>query len=237
MLPSVLALLAVASVGPGPTEMSADLPDAQRGQSEVYDHVVLRFTTRRRGARTGLVYHVGQRPVGGDNQPPVPRRTRIRLPKGTRIDRGAVPRCVADDAEIASNGVGVCPAASRVGGGTGTAYIGSAEQLPMVVTIINGRNGILLVGATQTGAVLRILTGVVRSNVIDAVVPPVRLPNGREATPTSLAVDFPAAGTRARPFLRTPRTCPRDGRWRFVYDVVYDDPPGRQRPYDFSRCR
>jgi hypothetical protein len=27
------------------------------------------------------------------------------------------------------------------------------------------------------------------------------------------------------------------GAWTFIYDITYDDPPGRQRPYDLSRCR
>lgn len=236
MLLPALVTAAVASAA-SPAGGSADPPDAQRGRSEVYDHVVLRFTTRRRAARTGLIYHVGQRPVGGDAQPPVPRRTRIRLPKGTRIDRGAVSRCMADQGEITSRGVGVCPAASRVGGGTGTAYLGTATQVPLVVSVVNGKDDLLLIAATESGLVLRILVGVVRGHVIDAQIPPSPLPNGREATPTSLTIDVRAAGSRSRPFLRTPRTCPRTGRWRFVYDVNYDDPPGRQRPYDLSRCR
>lgn len=80
---------------------------------------------------------------------------------------------------------------------------------------------------------IRILEGPVRGSVIDAPAAAVPLPGGREGTPTSRSIDVRAAGTGRRPFLRTPRGCPSSGRRRFVYD----DPPGRQRPYDLGRCR
>ena len=234
LVPVILA--AGVAVTATATASTADPPNARRGQSEVYEKVELRFTARHTGMRSGLRWHVRQRAVAADAQPPVVRRARIRLPKGTRFDTAAVARCQATDAELMASGPSICPAASRIGSGTGTLYVGTPERLPLAVSIVNADRAVVLVIATRQGTVLRAIRAQVRGSVIDARLPKVALANDREAALTSLSVDLPAAGTHARPLLRTPAACPRTSSWKFVYDITYDDPPGPQRPYDLSAC-
>jgi hypothetical protein len=235
MLGLGMAALALASAG---TASGEAVGPVARGESEVYERVLLRFGSTLPGKRTSLTWRVKQRPVAAGEQPPPVRRARIRLPKGSTIDTGAVARCGATEADISARGpAAACPAASIVGTGTGTLYVGDPQHLKLVVSIVNVRDAVLLVIATESGSVLRVVPAAVRGSVFDGTLPRVPLPNGGEAALTSLSVDVPAAGTRSRPLLRTPRSCPRAGRWKFVYDIDYDDPPGRQRPYDYSRCR
>jgi hypothetical protein len=209
---------------------------AQEGQSEVYERVDLHFTAKAPGARTGFVWRVAQRPVADDAQPPPVRRARLRFPKGTRFDTRAVARCTAADDAITAGGAAACPAASRLGGGRATVYVGSPDHLPVMVDVFNAPGGAVLTLSTGAG-VLRVLRGTIEGRVIAATLPKVPLPNGREAALTSLTVRLRAAGTRRRPWVRTPPSCPRSRSWRFVYDIDYDDPPGRQRPFSRSPCR
>jgi hypothetical protein len=209
----------------------------QEGRSEVYEHVELSFPARAPGVRTGFHWHVAQRVVAPDAQPPPVRRARLRFPAGTRFDTAAVARCAANDERIVARGAAACPRASRLGGGSATVYLGTPDQLAARVDVHNARGEAILVLSTRAGDVLRVLRGRVRGSVIDATLPRVPLPGGREAALTSLSVRLRAAGTRSRPWLRTPRRCPASGAWRFVYDIAYDDPPGRQRPFSLSPCR
>jgi hypothetical protein len=203
----------------------------------VYEEVHLRFTTASPGARTGWRYRARQRPVPGEEQPPPVRRARILFPPGTVIDTGAVIECEASDDEIRTRGLEACPRSSRLGGGSGTLYIGIAERVKVVLAFFNAKDAVLFTVATQSGAVLRTIRFGVRGRVLDSgFESPTTLPGGREAALTSVSLDVRAAGRRSRPWLRTPRRCPRRGAWRFVYDISYDEPWGRQRPYDLSRC-
>jgi hypothetical protein len=210
---------------------------AQQGESEVYEHVELRFTSEAAGKRTGFVWAVEQRPVADDAQPPPVRRARLRFPRGTRFDTSAVPRCAADDAELEAQGADACPAGSRLGGGVATLYLGSPDHLDALVDIFNADGEAIMLVSSQSGDVLRVLRGAIRGTVVDATLPRVPIAGGKEAALTSVTVRLRAAGTRRKPFLRTPPKCPRARSWKFVYDVDYDDPPGRQTPFSRSSCR
>ena len=215
---------------------AVQIAPAQEGQSEVYEHVDLHFTSHAPKHRSGFAWHVRQRPVAADEQPPPVRRARLRFPRGTRIDTSAVQRCTATEAELQAGGTSACPARSRLGGGEGTIYIGSPQQITAQVDAFNADGSALLVLSTEAGAVLRVIRGTVARNVIDATLPRVDLAGGKEAALTSLSVRLRAAGTRRHPWLRTPRRCPARGSWKFVYDISYDDPPGDQSPFSRSRC-
>src|SRR5687767_11418531 len=55
----------------------------------------------------------------------------VNFPPGTKFDTAAVARCTASDEEIQNNEGGVaaaCPAASKVGTGKGTAYLGDGPD-------------------------------------------------------------------------------------------------------------
>jgi hypothetical protein len=208
----------------------------QRGQSEVYESVRLRYTAHRPSSRSGLTYAVRQRRAPAGTQPPPVRGVRFRFHPGTRFDTGATRRCTVAAAELSRRGPAACPPASVLGVGRAIIYIGTPEDVVARATAINVRNGLRVVLQTSMGTVLRVLSARIRGAVVDVTIPRVPLGPGREAALTSFRLDIRAAGTRRRPYLRTPRACPRSGRWRIVYDVAYDDPPGRQRPYDLTRC-
>jgi hypothetical protein len=59
---------------------------------------------------------------------------------------------------------------------------------------------------------------------------------GGEVAVFRLALQLRAAGTSKRPLIRTPRTCPRSGRWTFTYLPRYDPPYGVQRSTSSMRC-
>ena len=227
----------VALLAAGSLAVAAFPAPAQQGESEVYERAELRFTSQVAGKRTGFVWDVKQRPVAADAQPPPVRRARLRFPRGTRFDTSAVPRCTATDAELQAQGASACPGGSRLGGGSATVYLGSPDHLAAAVDIFNADDAAVLLLSTQPGDVLRVLRGEIRGSVVDATLPRLPVAGGKEAALTSLTVRLRAAGTRSRPWLRTPRKCPRSRAWRFVYDNDYDDPPGRQRPTSRSRCR
>jgi hypothetical protein len=229
--------LFVAVLSSGCVATAAFAAPDQEGKSPVYERVKLRFTSKDAASRTGFVWDVKQRAVAVDAQPPPVRRARLRFPRGTRFDTSAVVRCTATDGELQERGTEACPAESRLGGGSGTVFLGSPDHLAADVDVFNAKRSALLVVSTQTGDVLRVLRGVVRGSVIDASVPPALLPGGKEAALTSLKLRLRAAGTRAKPWLRTPKRCPARRAWKFVYDIDYDDPPGRQTPFSRSRCR
>jgi hypothetical protein len=230
ILPAVL--LAGASLA-----AAAFAAPAEQGQSEVYERVKLRFTSAAPGKRTGFVWTVKQRPVADDAQPPPVRRARLRFPRGTRFDTSAIPRCSATDDELQAQGASACPGASRLGGGSATVYLGSPDHLAAVVDVFNADGAAVMLLSTQAGDVLRVLRGEIRGSVVDATLPRVPVAGGKEAALTSVTVRLRAAGTRSRPWLRTPSKCPRGRAWKFVYDIDYDDPPGRQTPTSRSRCR
>lgn len=221
----------------GCTAVPSLAASGQEGESPVYERVKLRFTSDTAGTRSGFVWQVEQRPVASDAQPPPVRRARLRFPAGTRFDTSAVRRCTATDAELQESGTKACPDGSRLGGGTGTVYLGSPDHLRADVDVYNAAGSAVLLLSTQDGDVLRVLRGEIRGSLIDATLPRVALPGGKEAALTSLTVRLRPAGTRARPWLRTPKRCPAGRVWRFVYDIDYDDPPGRQTPVSRSRCR
>lgn len=205
-------------------------PARQQGESEVYESVRLRYTAHEPGTRSGLIYAVRQRAVPAGTQPPPVRSVAFRFHAGTRFDTRATRECTAADDELTQRGPRACAAGSVLGTGQATIFIGAAEDVVARATAINVRNGLRVVLQTESGTVLRVLQGRIRGAVVRARLPRVALAGGREAALTSFRLNIRASGTRRRPYLRTPRTCPHDGHWRIVYDVAYDEPPATVRP-------
>lgn len=225
------------AVASGSALAGSGSPAPQQGESEVYESVRLRYTAHEPGTRSGVIYAVRQRPVPAGTQPPPVRSVAFRFHAGTRFDTRVIRECTAADDELTRRGPRACAAGSILGIGRATIFIGTAEEVVARATAINVRNGLRIVLQTESGSVLRVLQARIGGTVVRVRLPRVPLAGGREAALTSFRLNIRAAGTRRRPYLRTPRTCPRDGRWRIVYDVAYDEPPGRQRPYDLTRCR
>jgi hypothetical protein len=188
----VAALLAVPAAAP-----------AQAGA----DTFSLSFTTARAGAPTGFDLEAEFRP-----QRVIDRLT-VAFPRGTRNLPGAVPRCRATDAQVEQEEVDIselCRASSRIGTGTGMAVFGEATTpLTFELVLFNWTRGRTLLDIRAGGT-----SAFVAFPEFDGsrLVIPLTLAPEIDARVTSIELSVRRAGTRRRPFLRTPAVCPRSGR-------------------------
>ncbi len=171
------------------------------------DSFSLSFTTPRAGAPTGFDLEAEFRPQRVIDQ------ITVAFPRGTRALPGAVPRCRATDAQVEQEGIEIselCSAASRIGTGTGAAVFGDATT-PVTFELV-------LYNWTRRRTILDIRAGGVSAFVAfprlagSRLVIPLTLAPEIDARITAVELRVPRAGTRRRPFLRTPATCPRGGR-------------------------
>ena len=133
----------------------------------------------------------------------------VNFPPGTRFDTAAVKRCNATDQEIENNEQGVagaCPAASKVGTGKGTAYLGDgAEPIVFDLGLYNRKGGmildIMLAGKTAFFAAPSIVG---RKMTI-----PLSQTPSLNARITAFELTVSKKGTARKPYLRTPATCPK----------------------------
>ena len=160
----------------------------------------------------------------------------IAFPPGTKIDRTAVPRCTASSEETDANAdkvQGVCPPESQIGTGKATVYVGD-DPKPTVfdlalynhttVTIVDIRLGgktAFFSGATMKGRRL--------------VIPLDRTPE-LKARITGVELTVEKGGTRRKPYLRTPATCPAKGRWTASI-AAREAGAGRVTTSDATACR
>ncbi len=165
------------------------------------------FTTPRAGAPTGFDLEAEFRPQR------VIDRVTVAFPRGTRVVPGATPRCRATDAQLEQEELEIsdlCRAASRIGTGTGTAVFGDATA-PVTFELV-------LYNWTRRRTILDIRAGGVSAFVAfprfagSRLVIPLTLAPEIDARITAVELRVPRAGTRRRPFLRTPAACPRGGR-------------------------
>ena len=180
------------------------------------------------GALTGLKLRVLYRdPDDPAGKPPAITSAVFRLPKGMRIDTGAVPRCSAGDAEIRAQGREACPAESRVGGGRLVARTGvpGSDRVTADVVVFNGQRELIEVVFLQgTNIVAGLDRLTVAGNVLTAHPPatPGGPPDGRTAV-RRIFLELPArTGAGGRPYARTPRRC-RGGRWRATARYEFAD--------------
>src|SRR5215212_9275218 len=133
----------------------------------------------------------------------------ISFPAGTKFDTAAVTRCTASDEEVSNNENGVagaCPAKSKIGTGKGTAYLGdSPDPVVFDLGLYNRKGGaildIMLNGKTAFSAA-PVISG--RKMTI-----PLNLTPSLNARITAFELSVKSAGTKRKPYLRTPATCPK----------------------------
>ena len=131
----------------------------------------------------------------------------------------------------------VCPAASRIGSGSSRLALGTtAVTLDTNLTLFDGGRRLILVFTSSTGKVVRVLSGTIAGTHVKYTIPPIALPGGGEVAVIRASLTLRAAGTVTHPLIRTPRTCPRSGRWTFTYLPRYDPPYGVQRSTSSMRC-
>ena len=202
----------------------------------VYERFKLRYDSRMTDSRTGIVLQLEQGETPAGAQPPVVRRGVFRLAADTHINTRAVPRCSAADDEVQSLGLTACPAGSRIGSGEADVFLGKSGDATLVITAFNTRSGLLAV-LTLNEHVVRTIRARVRGSRVIVEFPRLPLAGGFEAALTRFELRIRPAGTAERPLARTPHACPKNALWRTSYVAFYDEPLGRQRMRDASRCR
>jgi hypothetical protein len=224
----VVGLLAVALLAPS---AGAD-PTAP-----LYAKMKQRFTTAKPGHSTGWTFDGALKPYPAGEQVPPQRTVEFVFPKGTRIRPGAVSSCLASDEQITSQGLGVCPADSQVGSGEAGVFLGTAGTATLEAHLFAAEPGLVAVFTSESGTVLRVLRAAVERNHVTTTLPPVELPGGYELAIFTFKLEIERAGSKKRPALRTPKTCPKSKRWKFIYLPRYDEPYGVQRSTSTTRCR
>lgn len=194
------------------------------------------YTSKTPGTRTGFKYRVKLK-QDGDKQPPAVRQLRLTFAKGTKIDTGAVPACTASQEELNQRGGAACPFASQVATGEADVYVGTATPLTLNAAVFDTDEGIVVVLSDANGNVIRTLTGkLTGGRVLVVPVPKVELGGGKETALVRFELNIAKAGTKRRPWARTPRTCTKKG-WSVVYAPLFDAPTGRVKLTDVTRCR
>jgi hypothetical protein len=167
------------------------------------------FTTKHPGKSTGLQLRTtGVPPVAPTTLAPVVRQTNA-LPRGTRLDLGALPQCEADAATLAALGAeAACPAHTRVGTGRAEGLAnGVAVAFDLTVYAIDGR---LFFAGSRAGVSLKTgFYGDARGRRLVLTVPTA----GGTIAPTLFEADLAAAMRGNAAWLRTPAHCPHGGYW------------------------
>jgi hypothetical protein len=221
------AALAAAALQPARAARSADIAP--------YDHFEFKYTSKQPETRTGFRYRVRLH-QNGDEQPPTVRQLRLEFAKGTRVDQGAVPACAASDDELMKEGPGGCHKASRVATGEAGVYIGTATPTDLNAAVFAAKGGVVVVLTSSSGGVIKILRGKWRgARTLVVAISPTPFGNGKEAALVRFELDIAAAGSRKKPWIRTPKRCTSKG-WDVVYAPLFD-PIGRVRLTDNTRCK
>jgi hypothetical protein len=150
--------------------------------------------------------------TGADGKQRILVATKMSLPKGSIFDTKAVARCTATFAQVKAapgGAAALCPAASRIGSATAEAILGDGptptEFGGSVWNFAGGPLFELDIDATPAFYI----SSKVKANTIDFDLGNAPAVNAH-ATKVSLRID--KAGTRKKPFVRTPATCPK-GKW------------------------
>ncbi len=202
----------------------------------LYAKMKQRFTVTHPGVLTGWTFDGALKPIARGRQVPPQRGVEFVFPQGTRVDGGAVRACRASDQKITRVGPSVCPASSRIGSGSAGLALGTTGTLDTKLIAFDSGRRLILVFTTTSGSVVRVLSGTISGTHVKSTIPRTVLPSGGEVAVFRFALQLRAAGTPKRPLIRTPRTCPRNGRWTFIYLPRYDAPYGVQRSTSSVRC-
>lgn len=229
---ALLALLAATA--------AAALPaSAQAGPRASYEQM---FTTSAPGASTGTDTRIVYKHPDDPKAKPIPvRREVFTFPRGTRFDGSVVPNCTASDSEVQVLGPSACPAESQVGSGHDgtfmTGFPGSGET-PMDLDMFDVRRGFIVVGSPRDNPMLRQVAHATREGRVVTVNAP-RMPGGPPDGESALRRIHNVFGARSaggRAYVRTPRTCPSSGTWKFKLRLVWADGV-RTKHVDRMRCR
>jgi len=149
--------------------------------------------------------------TGADGKARILTATKMSLPKGSVFNTKAVARCAAtqDQINAAGGASKACPPASEIGSATAEAIIGDGTTpTEFSGSIWNYASGPLVeLDIGDTPAYYISSTIKANSVLFDLSNAP-----SLNAHATKVTVKIDNAGTRKKPFLRTPKTCPK-GKW------------------------
>lgn len=178
-----------------------------------------RFSTSKPGAPSGFTYRGSYHAAGNPKAPPpYMRRMTFYAARGVRYDTGAAPRCKASDTELAIRGPSACPPGSRLGGGTTVGVFMGEFPSTLKADFFNApRQQIILVrspvfASVSRGHIANDMSVTYESPTCYPYLLPAPCPIDN-ALQVSTVMKVARAGTGSRTVMRTPRTCPRSGRW------------------------
>jgi hypothetical protein len=140
--------------------------------------------------------------------------TTVNLPNGTKFDKSTVPACQATDQEIANDPGGankLCPANTKLGDVTADVIIVPPTPIHLAGPMFNRPGNKVIVELLNNGAPAYDIDGTIKGRSMDFP-----LPNAEQlgTKPTKITVSIPKHGTARKPFMRTPPTCPKSGKWK-----------------------
>jgi len=193
-----LAVLALAVFAPAAFAQSATAPTIKLKLS--------RFAKGATGVTATATFGTGD-----DGKPRILTATKVTLPKGSVFNMAAVKRCSATQDQInAAGGLeNACPPAAEIGTATAEAYIGdNPTPFEFSGPIFNYVGG-PLVELDLNDVPAYYISSTIKANAVTFDLSNAESLNAR-ATKVNLKIDN--AGTKRKPWLRTPKTCPK-GKW------------------------
>jgi hypothetical protein len=172
---------------------------------------------KRPGKPTALRLHVQfKHPEDPEGKPPALDTAEIGLPRGMRIDDGALPRCDATDDDFRRQGRAACPPETQVGEGAVLVMTGIAPADPRKFDIVafNGDGEIAEVFFEGTN----VMASIDRVSIEDGKLvphppaPPGGPPDGRSAIRELELKLARRIGPEGDAYVTTPPRC-RKGRW------------------------
>ena len=149
--------------------------------------------------------------TGADGRPRILTDTKLALPKGTTFNTKAIARCTAtaDQLSAAGGAENVCPPGAEIGTATTEAFVGdNPNPIEFTGSVWNYATS-MLVELDLNDAPAYYITGTIKANTVDYSLGTAEQLNAR-ATKVTLKVDN--AGTKRKPYLRMPLSCPK-GKW------------------------
>jgi hypothetical protein len=168
-----------------------------------------KFTVKKPGQSTGMSFRANQPGA----QAVSAKKVTLTFPAGTKINTGALAKCTNPSS---------CPAKSKLGTGTATVILGTA-QLPLGATAYNRAGGIALVVMDPTNPTQPIvLKPVLVGNKLILNIP--TLTKGPfTLILADLSVTVQKIGSGSKAYMRTPATCAKGGTWTFTGQFDYVD--------------
>jgi hypothetical protein len=221
--------------------MLAVAATVQGGETDraAYD---FKLSAMRPSAPSGMSVHVlFKDPEDPEAKPPALDGAVLGLPRGMRIDDGAVPRCDATDDDFQMQGRDACPADTQIGSGAVTVMLGIPPADPSTLDIVafNGDGEIVeVVFFPDTNVVAGIDRVTIEEDrlVAHPPSPPGGPPDGRTAI-RELELNVPRRiGPEGNAYVTTPARCPKRRRWRSRGEFEFAD-GGATVVRDRTRCR